>query len=218
MLVEDHAMRGVTRLRDTLALYLSATVPPAIDYLRTQYGLSDKMLPYPAKYNTSDPTEAEVWPYVGSYVTGADQFNRTGNVEPSGAIEYEKTYELTIFVAVKTALLGQDASGIDVYEQPTYDSALRQRDDLMAAIEQAIFSSPSLGTARSKNRFLVNEDSIRLSLPEPVSINTYNAYSCTGLMTVNVRSLETTVVPYLGRLNQAVALEIEKVNLNEAIV
>lgn len=193
------AMRGSSRLRSMLADYLSTRMPQSIDNVREQYGFDEFTLPYPKKYDAGNPIDADVYPYVGAYITGSDQMRRTGNIV-GAAVEYDTTYEVTLFVAARTALLGVDEAGLDKWEKPGRESAMRVRDDLTVIMRELLLTSPSLGTAGTEKRLLVNEDSLRESYPEPVSVNTYGAFSCSGLITVNINMLESTSVPYIGKV------------------
>lgn len=194
-------MRGATRLREIIAVHLSQKLPGVIDMMRKDYDLDEHTLPYPIKYNTSNPTEAEVYPYIGAYITGAAQYVRTGAVGKTGNVEWDVTYEVTIFIAARTAYLGTDDSGLDKWERPGRDSAIRIRDDLISAIQSVILETPSFGTAGSDNRVILDEDSLRIAYPEPIAVNTFGAYSCSGLVTANMSMIESTIVPAIGTAN-----------------
>ena len=198
MLIQDQMMRGPSNIRKIIATHLQAQVPGAIDILITQNtDLNHALLPYPKMYDAIDPLDTSEYPTFGAFVTGADRFEYT-TVEPTGAIELDPIYEVTIFVTAKTALLKTDAAGLPVYEQPYRSSSIRMRDDLMAVLTNVILNYPSLGTAGTKYRTKVNTDTVRWALPEPIQDN--GLWICSGLMNLSISYTETTVVPYYGDL------------------
>lgn len=199
MPIQDKMMRGGTNIRNIIAAHLSSTVPPSIDILIAQNpDLNINNLPYPKGYNVTDPLDSKEFPVFGAFVTGADKFEYT-SIEPTGAIEIDPIYEVTVFVTVKTPMIGTDATDLPIYEKPYRASAIRLRDDLMAIMTNVILNVPSLGTAGSKYRAKVNADSVRLSFPEPIQDNML--WYASGFMNLSINYVETTVVPYYGNAN-----------------
>ena len=200
MPIQDKMMRGGTNIRSIIATHLSNVVPPTIDIMIAQNAdLSLAKLPYPKAYNVIDPLDSKEFPVFGAFLTGADKFEYT-TVEPTGAFEIDPIYEVTIFVTVKTLIIGTDAAGLPIYEKPVRESAIRARDDYLAILANVVINNPSLGTAGLKYRAKVNTDSIRLSYPEPIQDNLN--FIASGFMNLTINYTETTVVPYYGNANQ----------------
>jgi hypothetical protein len=200
---QEKLMRGNTTMRNFIGDYLSVAVPQYIDIMRSQNAeLNEFTLPYPKAYLETDPMQVLEYPSIGVYCTGSDDFVQT-DTKPSGALEFDATYEVTIFVATKTAFLGQDEAGIPVYEKDYRYSAMRQRDDLLSCVKAAILNTPSLGTAGQEYRAYANRDTLRDASPEPVKLhdNRNGFYICSGIINVNVKQTESTVVPIIGHAN-----------------
>lgn len=200
LLIQDKMMRGNTNLRKIISAHLQSTIPDAIDILVSQNtDLTAALLPYPKSYDMIDPLDTKEFPAFGAFVTGSDKFEYT-SVEPTGALEVDPIYEVTLFVSVKTLIIGTDAAGLPIYEKPYRSSVIRARDDYMAVLANVIINHPSLGTAGSKYRAKVNAETMRMSYPEPITDN--NMYFiASGFMNLSISYTETTVVPYYGNAN-----------------
>jgi hypothetical protein len=203
MPIQDTIMRGGTNIRKIIDNHLSIQVPAAIDIMRLQNAdLDDKSLPYPKRYNSVDPLVSDEYPYMGSFVTGGNNYTQR-EILPSGSLKVEPTYETTIFVATATPFLGLDAANLPMFEKPYRESSLRLRDDLMAIMLNCILNSPSLGTAGSEFRALADIESIRVTYTEPIKRgNDSNPiWVCSGILVIDISLIESTVVPFIGNAN-----------------
>lgn len=203
MPIQDTMMRGGTRLRSIISQYLAYSMPLAIDIMRNQNSeLNENLLPYPKIYDSSDPIDADDYPCVGSYLLRDSTVDYI-EILPSSAVEVETTYQVVVFVSVKTAFLGLDLANLPKYEEPHRYSALRMRDDLMAVLKNVIFNSPSLGTAGTASRAVVDLTTWDAEFPEPMKrgSDANPVWVCSGTVTLNINLVERTVVPYIGNAN-----------------
>jgi hypothetical protein len=145
-------MRGVTGVRQIVADYLSSQFPVMVDLARSQWELDEYHLPYPVKYNAYDPLTADVYPIVGSLVSRSTNFSRT-DYDDAAAEEYRVRYATRVFMWARTP---QFADG--TWETPTYESALRVRDDLAVVLRATLLNSLSLGSGDGKA--MLNEGSM----------------------------------------------------------
>src|SRR5690606_10291347 len=163
--------------------------------------LTERHLPYPKEYLCYDPFDVTGHPALGVFISGGHDFVLRGPRD-TGSMEYDTIYETTIFVSAATANLGTDDAGIPVWENPYRDASIRQRDDLLHLVAQALVDSPSLGTADGSTGFILEADlsELRVSTPEPIKIgdNRNPVWVATGFLLVNVRCSENTARPFLG--------------------
>lgn len=202
--------RGETAMRKQIAKYLSEFVPV---YLETLIEENDDInilrQPLPKRYDAYDPRDMkdDEYPQIGLYFNGATDYRMTGLL-PNGAIEFNATYEITLFVGVVTAQLGIARGGSPDMDygdnHDTRETTMRQRDDLLNAVITAVQNSPSFGTADSDHPMVVDLQSMRKSTPEPFKINGEKnpRWACSGLLQLNVSFWENTSLPIIGYANE----------------
>lgn len=194
-------MRGNTGLRNAVSVYVQSVLPPQIAYYREQYGLSPAQLADFVSYDVVDPYDVIKYPAFGAYFTGHTAFKHLEHF-PDGSQEYSYTCEATLFVAARTAYLGVDEQGIDVYEEPYRESAVRQRDDYMALLREAVFRDPAMGTYTGDMRIITKIDSWRESYPEPFKVSDQrNPYwVANAVAVVDMTVIERTADEYIGKV------------------
>ena len=133
-------MRGATVARAIIENYLRDNLPDLLVVARDQWTLTEYELPDPAGYDSYDPLTANAFPMIGSLVSRTRNW-RQRDITDLGEQVYSATYDVKVFLWVRTP-----ATEDGGWEQPVYDSALRLRDDLLAAVRSCILTRPSLGS------------------------------------------------------------------------
>lgn len=199
----DTMMRGNTRVRQTIGKFLEEQVPINLAVLRLQNDDIDEInMPDPQEYLANDPNDTKSYPSVGLYCTGTDHFEMSQTL-PSGGLEFDGHYEVTIFVATKTANLGRSAANYPLWERDFRHSALRQRDDLTAVVRHCILNTPSFGTADDAHyQVRADRNTLREAYQEPVKLQGASnpIWIASGIINVDVMVSERTVLPIIGRV------------------
>ncbi len=137
---------GPNGARTIIATYLANRLPTVfLPAMRVDLGLDQFRLPNPARYDAYDPYEQDVWPKVGSIITGSDghglgDWTTNTTAELSMSELYTPTYNMIIFAWARTPLLADDS-----WATPPRESALLLRDHLAAAVRMALLDDPGLG-------------------------------------------------------------------------
>jgi hypothetical protein len=184
-------LRGATLLRSKIANYLSTAVPLAIDVMRSQQGLTALQLPYPVRYDATDPYAVDDWPAMGAYIT-ADRGHTRRDFGPAAEREYSVIYTTRFFAAVQTPL---DTSGEFVNED-AHTETVRLRDDMAAVLRIVLLNSPSLGGFDIE----VLEESITTDYREPMMVNDKmrNVFLASVTLSADVTQTETLFLEPLG--------------------
>lgn len=133
-------MRGASYARKYIADYLSVAIPPLLEEARIEFGLQDFQLPDPLDYNSYDPLQFNKFPSIGSLVSRTSNWRRT-DINDYAEEEYEGVYAVRVFIWCRTPELPNGT-----WEEPSYDAALRVRDDLLGLVRSALLGSPSLNS------------------------------------------------------------------------
>jgi len=209
----DTMMRGTSRVRSQIVTYFENHLTTYLDTLRYQNDdLNEFTLPYPAQYLADDPfdTGTHTYPIVGAYIQTANGLAQSVTHLASGSQEFQTSYDVVVFVMVQSPYLGQDADNLPDYGDNPRASAMRLRDDYMAATTACLLGSPSLGTAGQDNRLYSTLGSIRQDYPEPMKAGQKGGplWICSGLIHITITATERVANPIIGRL-QNVELETD---------
>lgn len=214
----DPVNLGSYDLRRKIMSFLSNRMPPYIALIRSQHTEFDtNTLPDPAYFDAYDPYTAKAYPAIGAYINGSDDYVME-DITFTGAQTFTTTYDVTIFVAARTAFLGTDDAGVQMWEQPERDSAMRIRDIYIAALKSILFNEPSLGTAGlDVGLAKVQRGTYSEILPDPMQ-TTASRFVATGLASVNIEHIESTspeVYGYVHTFDTTVKLIDDTPDLSE---
>lgn len=187
-------MRGAGTARKIIADFLASDLPPYITLARTQWALQSWQLPVPVRYDSYDPLTVSAYPMVGSLVTRTREWVRN-DITSAAEEVYQATYSVVLFVWVKTAY----DSVAQKYEEPEYDSALRQRDDLLALMRTCILAKPSLGEPGVSR---VDENTLSEDYLDAIKSNDQNPrWMAGGTITFDMSLVEQNYQTPLGAAN-----------------
>lgn len=183
-------MRGATRLRQQLATYLSANMPPLIEIARTEWGLQSWQLPTPEKYDSYDPLVTHVYPSIGSLVRRTSNWNRMGIRD--GEETYWANYSMLIFIWVATPI---DPATQNVVPE-AYDETLRLRDDSLGIMRSCLLSRPSLGTS---TQIMLDESSFNEDYLDAIQVSKESpGWLAGGTLTCIAKVIERNTMVPLG--------------------
>lgn len=207
-------MMGNTNVRFTVRDFVVNHMPMMIDMAREQYQYTPEQLPYITSVDVTEPNMTDTYPAFGSYFTGHSNFRRTDFF--ANGEEYEYQCEATFFFSAKTAYLGVDSAGIDVYEDPGDYSAIRQRDDYMGLFRNLCLQYPSMLSAGKDAEIHIDLNTWRESYSDIMKVsdarNPY--YLANAAVTVTLRVTERTYVPVIGNIT-GTSVILEKKNRQE---
>lgn len=200
-MVFDPVNLGAFELRKDILDFLSDRVPQYIELIRTQHPeFDDNRLPSPVQFDAYDPLTAKDYPSIGAYINGSEDYTLDEDISFTGGQTFTSVYEVTIFVANRTAFLGTDDEGVQVWETPERDSAMRQRDIYLGAVKSVLFNEPSIGTSiKDIGRSKIQRDTYEDMCPEPMVAGSH--YIATGVISLKIERRETTAPPVLGYLH-----------------
>ena len=201
-MIFDPVNLGAYELRRNIIAFLADRMPKYIELVRLQYPQFDeRTLPSPVFFDAYDPLTAKDYPAIGAYINGSDDYLLDEDISFTGGIEFTAKYDVTIFVATRTAFLGTDDAGVQVWESPERDSAMRQRDIYTASLKSVLFNEPSMGTTlKDIGRLKIQLDTYEDVAPEPMAVNS-GRYVATGIATMNIDRTEGTSPVILGYVN-----------------
>lgn len=144
-------MRGATNVRQIIADYLGSVVPAAIAIGRSQWELETWELPDPVRYDAYDPLTAQEFPVVGSLVSRTTGWVRN-DYTPTMEEVYDAKYNVIVFLWVRTPLKPDG-----VWADPTYETTLRLRDDMLGIVRGCLLNTPSMN---SNGQVRLNESTL----------------------------------------------------------
>lgn len=200
-------MRGGTLLRQYVNSYFETALPPLIDVARTQWGLDQYRLPYPAQYNAIDPTMVDSYPAIGSVVLN-DRNHIREDYDLHAQQVYSAVFAVRVMVVVRSPLDAQDR-----WIQPEKEEALRLRDDMTRLVHDAVLDKPSLGRP---NEIKCNESAMLTDYVEMFQANTQSKrWVGASVITLEVAFTESTWVPPIGDAD-TITVQVENVSPQEA--
>lgn len=205
MFVAPSTMRGNQHLRNQLKGFILPAMADALQYNRGDWGLTEQQLPDPKFFDGDDPFTAghNSYPNIGIYATGSANFSRTDHTDYR-TDQYEYDSELTFYVVAQTAPLGVDEEGVESWEQPYRESAMRQRDDLMATLREVCFRDRSFGTIDNEDLSInMSVTSWRESYDDPIKVsdNRNPQWLASGIALCTVKVSENLQKRYLGNVD-----------------
>lgn len=194
----DQVNLGGYDLRTKITSFLSSRVPAYIEMIREQRPeFTPELLPSPVYFDAYDPYTAKDYPSLGVYINGSDDYVME-DITVTGSQSFTSVYDITIYVGVRTAFLGTDEDGVQIWEQPERDSAIRIRDIYMAALKSIFFNEPSMGTAgKDIGLIRMQRATYKEIFPDPVTSQGVR-FVAAGIIGLSVEHIETTTPPSLG--------------------
>lgn len=175
--------RSVWSLRAIVQNYLAAKMPLFVNQARTDWSLTAKQLPYPAKYDAIEPQQStgSEYPILGAHFPSDDNWVRTDYTDVMEE-EYWATYNALVFCWVRTP---EHETVVGAWEEPQYDSAVRLRDDMLELIHQALLWKQDLD---APNDCWVEETSFRRNRLDAIKVNTQgDRWFAGGTISFNIR-------------------------------
>jgi hypothetical protein len=204
----DPVNLGAHTLRKTIMQFLSDRMPKYLELIRAEYPeLDEAHLPPIAYFDAYDPYTAVDYPAIGAYINGSDE-PQWDDINFTGGQTFTSAYDVTLFVACRTALLGTDDAGVTMWEQPERDSAMRIRDIYLGAMKAVIFNEPTFGTASIEigHTRLVRK-TYKEMMGEPWQSGP--VYVASGLISANIEHTESTspqIYGYVNNVDTAISL------------
>src|SRR5689334_14977081 len=124
-MIFDPVNLGAYELRKDIMDFLRDRLPKYIELIRLQHPEFDEStLPSPKYFDAYDPMTAKDYPAIGAYVNGSSDYSLDDDISFTGGQTFTAVYDVTIFVATRTAFLGTDDAGVQVWQTPERDSAM----------------------------------------------------------------------------------------------
>lgn len=133
-------MRGATFVRQSIADHIADQLPDLLTQAREVWGLEDWELPDVEDYQQYDRNELNLWPAIGINVTSARNFGRV-DYEADTSQVYLTKYNVDVYTWLRSPM-NPDGD----YVTPTYDRAIKMRDDYAGIIRNIFLRTPSFGT------------------------------------------------------------------------
>lgn len=164
-------MRGATDLRGIMSSFLQDNLPATLDVYRAAYpDLTVHTLPDPKEYGIYDPISAKDYPAVGIIVNNDHDHVRTETDTIADQNEYWTVYQVRLFVLALTPKVPDPQTGKAAWTIPEYDTAIRCCEDLTAAIQALLLSTPTLGDSRVR----MEETTLQTDYVAPQQTSTQN--------------------------------------------
>lgn len=196
----DPVNLGAYTLRKTILTFLKDRIPKYVEMIRTQFpDMDDQYLPDIAYFDGYDPYTAADYPVIGAYINGSDDYV-LDDINFTGGQTFSSTYDVSIFVTARTALLGTDDAGVIMWETPERDSSMRIRDIYLGALKAIIFNEPTFGTASIE---IGHTRMIRKTYKEIMAEPFQNGpvFLSSGIIAANVEHIESTSPEIYGYVN-----------------
>ena len=204
------------KIRAYVINYLREVLPTFVARVESQSGYDDdnpgtpSYLPYgvrlPETWDRFDPTEFDhsSYPAIGLYINRVSAHRRM-DVGASAGWEVQSTWSCTLSIACSSYYLGVDEDGVDSWETPEREAAMRNCQNLTMLVQAALLDSPSFRADHSGDYSEIElvDSSLSINFSEPIKPSRGPEWVAVAQITLDVRTTESIERPIMGIVRTA---------------